>query len=100
MPISIFLFLDERNISADHLYTSMTPTKLLLNKNIATGTIQHNRSGIPKNVKSVKNREDFTCSVYWEDNEINLSSCIIKKIMSVECIVTFDDEITHGNEKR
>ena len=68
MLISIFLFLDERNISADHLYTSMTPTKLLLNKYITTGNIQHNGSGIPKNVKSVKNREDFTCSVYWEDN--------------------------------
>ena len=42
------------------------------------GTVQHNRSGIPKEIKSAENQESLSCRVNWVDNDINLLSYVVK----------------------
>ena len=75
-----FVSLDGRNISMDRLYTSIPIARWLLGKNITmVGTLQHNRSGIPDEIKSTANREDLSIIVYWSDNNnLALSSYVVK----------------------
>ena len=42
------------------------------------GIMQHNRSGIPKEIKSVENPENLSCRVYLTPNNINLSAYVVK----------------------
>ena len=73
------MIVDRQNISMDRLYTSTTTTKWLLNKNITMiGTMQYNRSGIPKEIKSVDDWEDLLCRVHWANNDINFLSYVVK----------------------
>ena len=54
----------------DRLYTSIPIARWLLSKNITcVGTLQTNRVGIPEEVKSVKNREPYSCGIYWEKEQ-------------------------------
>ena len=49
----------------DRLYTSIPTTRWLLGLNVTIiGVLQHNRSGIPKEIKSVNNRDDLSAIVY------------------------------------
>ena len=60
-----YVKLDGRNISMDRLYTSIPTTRWLLDLNVTViGTLQHNRSGIPKEIKSVNNRDDLSAIAY------------------------------------
>ena len=57
----------------DRLYMSIPTTTWLLDLNVTViGTLQHNRSGIPKEIKSVNNRDDLSAIVYWADDNLNL----------------------------
>ena len=56
-----------RNISTDRYYTSIPLLKWLLARDITTvGTLMSNRQGIPKDVKKVEGREEFSYEVYWD----------------------------------
>ena len=60
-----YVKLDGRNISMDRLYTSIPTTRWLLELNVTViGALQHNQSGIPKEIKSVNNRDDLSAIVY------------------------------------
>ena len=51
--------LDERSISMDRLYTSVSIANWLLTKNITcVGTLQTQRVGIPEEIRSTKDREE------------------------------------------
>ena len=62
------------NISMDCLYMSIPIAKLLLGKNITcVGTFQSNKVGIADEIKSTKDRADFSSCVYWEKDQGDLS---------------------------
>ena len=43
------------------------------------GTLMSNRTGIPKEVKAINNREDLSTNIYWgDDNDIVLPSYVVK----------------------
>ena len=68
-----YVKLDGKNISMDRLYMSIPTTRWLLDLNVTViGNLQHNRSGIPKEIKSVNNRDDLSAIVYWADDNLNL----------------------------
>ena len=74
-----YVKLDGRNIYMDRLCTSIPTTRWLLDLNVTViGALQHNRSGIPKEIKSVNNRDDLSAIVYWADDNLNLSSYLVK----------------------
>ena len=74
-----YVKLDGRNISMDRLYTFIPTTRWRLDLNVTViGTLQHNQSGIPKEIKSINNRDDFSAIVYWADDNLNLSSYVVK----------------------
>ena len=51
----------------DRLYASIPIAKWLLSRNITcVGTLQSNRLGIPDEVKSCKDREQYSSRMYWE----------------------------------
>ena len=63
----------------DRLYTPKPTTRWLLDLNVSViGTLQHNRSGIPKEIKSLNNRDDLSAIVYWAEDNLNLSSYVVK----------------------
>ena len=63
----------------DRLYTFITTTRWLLDLNLTViGTLQLNRSGIPKEIKSVNNHDDLSAIVYWANDNLNLSSYVVK----------------------
>ena len=56
-----------RNISMDRLYTNLEIADWLFRKSITTiGTMQHNRVGIPKELKTVENKEELSSEIFWE----------------------------------
>ena len=74
-----YVKLDGGNISMERLYTSMPTTRWLLDLNVTViGTLQHYRSGIPKEIKSVNSRDDLSAIVYWADDSLNLLSYVVK----------------------
>ena len=74
-----YVKLDGRNISMNRLYTSITTTRWILDLNVTViGTLQNNQSAIPKEIKSVNNRDDLSAIVYWTDDNLNLSSHVVK----------------------
>ena len=74
--------LQGRNLSFDRLYTSIPLAQFLLNNCNMTcvGTLQTNRRGIPKEIKDMEDREDFSYNCYWEANEkkLVLHSYVVK----------------------
>ena len=51
----------------DRLYTNLEIADWLFRKSIATiGTMQHNRVGIPKELKTVENKEELSSGIFWE----------------------------------
>ena len=79
MVFSAFVSLQGRNISMDRLYTSIPTARWLLSKNITMiRTMQHNRSGIPAEIKSTNDRENLSTNIYWADNgNLVLSSYVV-----------------------
>ena len=74
-----YVKLNGRNISMDRLYTFIPTTRWLLDLNLTViGTLQLNRSGIPKEIKSVNNHDDLSAIVYWANDNLNLSSYVVK----------------------
>ena len=71
--------LSGRNISYDHLYTSISLAKWLLERNITTvGTLQANRKGIPEEVKHVGSRDSNSYEVFWDESgKLVLNSYIV-----------------------
>ena len=64
------------NISMDRLYTAISTSNWLLTKNItAVGTLVANRIGLPDEVKSPKEREEFSSTIHWEKENGNLALC-------------------------
>ena len=64
----------------DRLYTSFPVARWLLSRHITmVGTMQKNRSGLPKEITSIQDREDLSTKLFWADNgKINLSSYVVK----------------------
>ena len=61
------------NISTDRLYTSVSPAKWLLDRNITTvGTLNTVRIGIPDELKNTKCRENSSVSFHIKSKEKNL----------------------------
>lgn len=59
-----------RNISTDRLYTSIPLAKWLLSCDVTTvGTLKGNRVGIPKEIKTIVGRENYSSEFYWETKE-------------------------------
>ena len=68
-----YVDLQGRNISFDHLYTSVSLAQWLLSQNITcVGTLQSNRRGIPNEIKNVAERERFSYQCFWESSENKL----------------------------
>lgn len=45
------------------------------------GTMQSNRTGIPKEIKEVKDREDLSTEIFWnDDGNLVLSSYVVDQI--------------------
>ena len=66
--------LDGRNISMDRLYTSVSIANWLLTKNITcVGTLQTRRVGIPEEIRSTKDREEYSSKVFLEKEKGDLS---------------------------
>ena len=65
--------LQGRNISMDHLYTSVTIAQWLLSKDITCiGTIMSNHIGIPAELKQTTGREEFSSLMFWEKKKGDL----------------------------
>ena len=59
--------LQDRNISMDRLYTSISLANWLLGKKITCrGTLNHNRQGIPTELKNTSKREEFLLTCHYE----------------------------------
>jgi len=60
----------------------MPTTKWLFHKHITmVGTMQSNRTGIPKEIKEVKDREDLSTEIFWnDDGNLVLSSYVVDQI--------------------
>ena len=69
-----------RNLSFDRLYTSITLSLWLYERNITSiGTMQINRKGIPPEIKDVKDREPLSSEIYWQQGgPLCLSSYAVK----------------------
>lgn len=68
--------LQGRNISMDRLYTSISIAQWLLEKKMTlVGTLQTNRIGIPDKLKSTKDREDLSSTIYWEKEKKDMVMC-------------------------
>lgn len=62
------------NITMDRLYTNIELCEWFLKKNITVlGTIMANRKGIPREMSSIQNREEFSYRVMWENTNKKLS---------------------------
>ena len=68
--------LQGRNISMDRLYTSISIAEWLLEKKITVvGTLQTNRIEIPDKLKSTRDREDLSSTIYWEKEKKDMVMC-------------------------
>lgn len=69
-----------RNLTTDNLYTSIPLAKKLLDRKMTlVGTMRHNRIGLPKEVKTLDNREEFSTEVWWEkEGKITFTSYVVK----------------------
>ena len=70
-----------RNISTDTLYTSISLAKWHLELNIITvGTLNSNSYGVPDELKTPVDREEFraTCHFDAEKGDFYLNSCTVK----------------------
>jgi hypothetical protein len=80
--LSKYSSLQGRNISMDRLYSSFSIADWLLNERSITmiGTLQHNRVGIPPELKEVRNKEPLQSELYWEKSkgDVNLTSYTVK----------------------
>ena len=66
------LLIQGRNISMDHLYTSISLANWLYERDIIIGTLMTNRIGIPAEIKKTDNRPELCTTVHWEAEEKNL----------------------------
>ena len=58
----------------DRLYTSVSTATWLLSKNITcVGTLQTRRVGIPEEIRSTQNREEYSSKVFWEKEKGDMS---------------------------
>ena len=58
-----------RNITMDNLYSSIPMAEKMLQKGVTMiGTMRHNRKGLPKEIKSVAGRTNFS-SIIWHEKE-------------------------------
>ena len=80
--------LDGRNISMDHLYTSVSVTRwLLAGKMTIVGMLQMRQVGIPEEVM-IKNREEFSTRVYWEkDGDMCITSFVVPTSKGVKNVM-------------
>ncbi|KAG1713940.1 PiggyBac transposable element-derived protein 4 [Nymphon striatum] len=68
--------LQGRNISMDRLYTSIYIAQWLLGKRMTVvGTLQMDRIGIPDKLKSTKDQEDLSSTIYWEEEKKDMVMC-------------------------
>ena len=70
-----------RNLTTDRYYTSIGLAKWLLEKNITLiGTFRANRQGIPPQIKTLSEREEFSYQVLWEkgSQDMSLHSYVVK----------------------
>ena len=68
--------LQGRNLSMDMLYTSISIAQWLLEKKITVvGTLQTNCIGILDKLKSTKDREDLSATIYWEEEKKDMAMC-------------------------
>ena len=68
-------------MTTDNLYTSIPLANKLLERSMTlVGTIRHKRMGLPKEVKSLVNRDENTTEVWWEKDKqkITLNSYVVK----------------------
>ena len=66
--------LDGRNISMDRLYTSVSTAIWLREQKITVvGTLMMNRIGIPDEIKAVRNRENFSVTIHFEEEKKDLA---------------------------
>ena len=81
--------LSGRNITMDRLYTSFEIADWLSKRNITmVGTFQKNRVGIPPEIKEVKDKEELSSEIYWEENgKYNLSSYVVKNKKGKKCVL-------------
>ena len=56
--------LQGRNISMDHLYTSISLANWLYEQDIIIGTLMTNRLGIPAEIKKTDNRPELFTTVH------------------------------------
>ena len=65
-----------RNISMDRLYTAISTSQWLLEKDITcVGTLQSNRIGLPNEVKVADNCEEFHSTLHWEKENGQIALC-------------------------
>ena len=65
-----------RNISMDRLYTSISTTKWLLERDITVvGTLVSNRVGLPAELKDGKERNEFDSTIHWEKEDGDICLC-------------------------
>ena len=79
-----------RNISFDRLYTSIFLSVWLLDRKITSiGTLQHNRKGIPVELKVTKGKEELSSEIYWEKSKgkITLSSYIVNTSKGTKSVI-------------
>ena len=79
-----------RNISFDRLYTSTFLSVWLLDRKITSiGTLQHNRKGIPVELKVTKGKEELSSEIYWEKSKgkMTLSSYIVNTSKGTKSVI-------------
>ena len=60
----------------DRLYTSISTANLLLTCDIPmVGTLQHNRLGLPDELKNPKDREEFQSTIHCEKENEQIALC-------------------------
>ena len=65
--------LDGRIISMDCLYTSVSIANWPLTNITCVGTLHTRRVGIPEEIRSTKDREEYSSKVFWEKEKGDLS---------------------------
>ena len=97
--------LQGRNISFDRFDTSISLAEWLLEKKITSiGTLQHNRKGIPPELKVTKGKEELSSKIYWEKSEwkMSISSYIVstsKGMKSVTLLSTHPPNNQNDDKK-
>ena len=94
-----------RNVSMDRYFTSVTIAHYLKEKKMTlVGTMRANRTGIPKELVDMQNRDNKDIKfVYAKEDDMMLTSYVVKKKSgnrNILLLSTMHDDVKCGRDER